>query len=61
MEDKDLSSLALYCIDGQLSHLLDPKATAEHQHKHGPVSEIRDPIKEPLDLIVLQVPGQRFG
>ena len=61
MEDKDLSSPVLYCIYSQLSHLLNPKATAEHQHEHSPVSWISDDGKEPRDLVVLQVPGQRLG
>ncbi len=60
MEDKNLSSPVLYRIYGQLSNLLDPKATAEHQHEHGPISQIRDAIKELSDLVILQVPGQRL-
>ncbi len=61
MEDKNLSSPELYRIQGQLSHLLDSKATAKHQHEHGPISQIRDAIKECSDLIVLQVSGQWLG
>jgi hypothetical protein len=53
MEDKNLSSPVLYRIYGQLSNLLDPKAATEHQHEHGPVSQIRDDTKEIRDLIVL--------
>jgi hypothetical protein len=33
----------------------------EHQHEHGPVSQIRDASKEPPNLVVLQVPRQRLG
>src|SRR4030042_5189902 len=61
MEDKNLSPPVLYRIYGQLRNLLDPEATAEHQHEHGPVSEIRDDTQEPPDLLILQVPGQRLG
>ena len=61
MGDKDLSPAVLHRIHGQLSHLLDPEAAAEHQHEHGSVSGVSDTGKKAPDLVVFQVPGQRLG
>ena len=58
---KTLSPRELYRIYGQPGDLLHPKAAAEHEHEHGPVSQVSDDGKEPLHLVVLQVPGQRLG
>ena len=43
----------------QLGDLLDPQPAANHQHEHGPVARSSDDLEEALDLLVLQVPGQR--
>lgn len=58
--DENPSARELYGITGELCHLLHPEPTAEHEGEDCPISGAFYDLREPGNLLIAQVPRQRF-